>query len=217
MPPSPLRSRTTAVLAAAALVVVGAAGGGYAAAQITGKDIKDGTVTSADVKDGTLTRADVKDNSLTGTDVKDGTLDAQDFSELGAQELAPRLVVSTKGPGTYLADGGGLTLMHSMSLPSGSWLVTVNATAFPGNGSGDPYVDCILAAQGNGSAGTTASIAGGNFYTHLGAQLAVISFDTEVTFSCVGNNAGVNRVAFTAVEVGQITDLSPLGRPSTGR
>src|SRR3954451_20813388 len=47
-------NRTTAVAAGATTLVLGGAGGAVAAAQITGRDIKDGSVYSRDIHNGTL-------------------------------------------------------------------------------------------------------------------------------------------------------------------
>lgn len=52
-------------------------GTAYAAAQVTGKDIKNSSVTGKDVKNGSLKGKDVKDQSMTGVDVSG--LDAADL------------------------------------------------------------------------------------------------------------------------------------------
>jgi hypothetical protein len=57
------------------LVLLG--GTSYAAAQITGKDIKNSSLTGKDVKNGSLKGKDVKDQSVTGLDVSG--LDASDL------------------------------------------------------------------------------------------------------------------------------------------
>ncbi|MFC5178630.1 hypothetical protein [Nocardioides taihuensis] len=203
MPASSIRTRTTAVLGAAALLVVGAAGGGYAAGKITGKDIKDGTVTSADVKDGTLKSADVKD----------GSLGVRDLSPATAEDLAPRLVYSRTGDGIYLPDDDSNTLVQSLALPEGRWLVTVSATAFPHVFSNDPqvpWISCELEAPDNGFARTNTTVALPGEYASLGTQLVVLAAsDRDATFTCHGHNVGINQVTMTGVEVGAVTEVTP--------
>jgi hypothetical protein len=77
----------------------GTGGGGYAAGMITGGDIRDGTVASPDVKDESLKLKDLAHDS--------------------ADNLAPRVVISRKGPGSYLPDSGEDTVFHTMSVPRG--------------------------------------------------------------------------------------------------
>ena len=56
-------------------------GTSYAAVEITGRDVKNGSLTGADVKNRSLTGVDVKNRSLTGSDVKDGALSARDLRQ----------------------------------------------------------------------------------------------------------------------------------------
>lgn len=63
-----------ALVAAAALLVLASGGVGYAASQITGKQIKNGSVTGADIKNKSLTGKDVKDGSLSAVDLAPGVL-----------------------------------------------------------------------------------------------------------------------------------------------
>jgi len=69
----PRRPSTGTVVALIALFV--ALGGvSYAAATITGADIKNGSITGKDVKNGSLTGKDVKKGSLTAKQIKSGSL-----------------------------------------------------------------------------------------------------------------------------------------------
>ncbi|GAA2115748.1 hypothetical protein [Nocardioides bigeumensis] len=69
-----LTSRTRVALVLAGAMLVSSAATATAAALITGKDVKDGSLTGKDVRDGRLSGADVKDESLTPSDVAGGAL-----------------------------------------------------------------------------------------------------------------------------------------------
>ena len=185
-----MRTPALAVIGAAVVLTLGAAGGGYAAGMITGGDIKDGTVASPDVKD----------DSLKLKDLAPGTVD----------NLAPRVIISRKGPGSYLPDSGDNTMFHTMSVPQGEWLVSVTATTFP-QVFGDPaIVLCNLTAPNSSSGQTSATI--DSDYAALATQITVnanLSAGADVSFECSGDNAGVNEVTITALEVSKITDRSP--------
>ena len=58
------RRLTYANVMATAALFVALGGSAFAAAKITGKDIKDGTITGADIKNGSLLRADFKSGQL---------------------------------------------------------------------------------------------------------------------------------------------------------
>jgi hypothetical protein len=179
---------TLAVIGAAVVLTLGVGGGSFAAAMITGADIKDGTVTSADIKN----------QSLRLRDLAPGT-------------VAPRVLISRKGPGSYLPDPPADTVFHSMTVPAGRWLVSVTATAFPHDFNGpNAMAQCSLKAPGSSTGRTTTTIDGGNDYAALATQITVDTLaDTSVSFECTGVNSGVNQVTITAVEVSSITDLSP--------
>ena len=61
----------------AVFVVLG--GTGYAAATLTGADVKNGSLTGKDIKSSSLTGTDIKGGSISGTDIKNGTLGTSDF------------------------------------------------------------------------------------------------------------------------------------------
>jgi hypothetical protein len=184
-----MRTPSLAVIGAAVVLTLGASAGGFAAGMITGRDIVDGTVASVDVKNQTLKLRDLAPRTISG--------------------LAPRVIISRKGSGSYLTDDSS-TVFHTMTVPAGKWLVTVTATAFPDGGVEEPWVNCFLDAPAATAGQTTTSIAGDDFYAALGTQIAFTAFaSAEVSFECAGDNAGVNEVTLTAVEVSKITDKSP--------
>jgi hypothetical protein len=67
------RPTYTSVTATAALFIA-LGGSSYAAATITGANLRNGTVTGADIKNGSVKGRDVADGSLTGADLADGSL-----------------------------------------------------------------------------------------------------------------------------------------------
>lgn len=66
------RSRFATPLAIIVAAVVLSGGSAYAAAKITGAQIKDGTVTTADIKNQNLTGLDIKNGSVGGVDLAPG-------------------------------------------------------------------------------------------------------------------------------------------------
>jgi hypothetical protein len=72
-PEGPPPSSYANVLATAALFVA-LGGSSYAAVEITGKDVRDGSLTGADIRNNSLTSADIKNGSLLAADFKPGQL-----------------------------------------------------------------------------------------------------------------------------------------------
>lgn len=110
------------VVSTLALLLAAGGGGAYAAAQLTGADIKDGTITGADVKgahkpfvDGSLTTWDVKDGSLRSRDVANGAITP---AKLSSRSHATT-VIDGHGPlpisGTFTSRGGKLLVIASGS------------------------------------------------------------------------------------------------------
>lgn len=72
--------RPSASTVIASLALVAALGGtSYAAATITGSDIKNSSLRGRDIKNGSLTGKDIRYSSVTTKDIKNGTLLAKDF------------------------------------------------------------------------------------------------------------------------------------------
>jgi hypothetical protein len=85
---TPRRPSFSTLVGTLAVLMLLASGGAYAAAQITGKQIKNSSVTGKDIKDGSLTGKDVKDESLTAADLAP--------SAAGNSELAANAVTAAK-------------------------------------------------------------------------------------------------------------------------
>jgi hypothetical protein len=117
---------------ATAAVFVALGGTSYAAAKITGQDVRNGSLTGADVRDGSIGRADVKDGAVGSGEVRDGSLAARDFrtGQLPAGPRGPQGETGAKGDkgdkgakgdagrwllidesGTIVEQSGGFTLI----------------------------------------------------------------------------------------------------------
>lgn len=134
------RKTPAALLAAATLVVVTTAGSATAAALITGKDVKNGTLTGKDVKASSLAAKHIKDGSLTGADVKDSALTGADVANGSVAE-------------GDLASG----VQAKLNAPAVSgYEVVTSTTEVPTDGEGAAYVACTagkLAVGGGGGFG----------------------------------------------------------------
>lgn len=110
------------VVSTLALLVAVGGGGAYAAAHLTGADIKDGTITGADVKGA---RKPFVNGSLTTWDVQDGSLRSRDIANraITPAKLSSRShateVIDANGPlpvsGSFTTKGGNLLLLVSGS------------------------------------------------------------------------------------------------------
>ncbi len=94
--PRPTFSGSIAVLA----LFVALGGSSYAAIQISGSNVQNGTITHKDVKNESLKGTDVDNGSLKSADVKNGSLDADDFKsgELPAGPTGPQGIQGPQGP-----------------------------------------------------------------------------------------------------------------------
>jgi hypothetical protein len=110
--------RTSYANVVATLALILALGGtSYAATQITGKDVKNGSLSGKDIKDKSLKGTDVKDESLTGTDVKDQSLTGTDLQKQSVPldrlsgtlptQADPAQFVPSAGPYTVSVGPGG--------------------------------------------------------------------------------------------------------------
>ncbi len=98
-------------------------GTSYAAVEIAGRDVKNGSLTSADVKNGSLTgrdvknrsltAVDVKNQSLTSSDVKDGALSSRDLRE-GTLPVTRWLLLNENGD--IEEQSGGFTVVSKAGI-----------------------------------------------------------------------------------------------------
>ena len=99
------------VMATAAMFIA-LGGTSYAAAKITGAEVRDGTLTGRDVRNDSLSGRDVRNDSLSGRDVRDGSLRAADIAP-GQIPTGPRGPQGVAGPKGDKGDPG----------PGGRWLL----------------------------------------------------------------------------------------------
>lgn len=74
-------------VAATIALFVALGGTSYAAATLTGADVRNGTVTGADIRNGSVTGRDVDNGKLTGSDIRSGSLTSSDLGTLTAADL----------------------------------------------------------------------------------------------------------------------------------
>jgi hypothetical protein len=180
------------LVAGSVLVLVAGLGGAtYAAAQITGADIKDGTVTTADVHNHTLKFKDLSNAAtlrLKGNTGARGPSDAYAVSHTDDVDLT-----------------GTFTTVVSLDLPAGLYVASVTGTLFEASASDVAFGDCVL--QDGSALGQSAATlpAGGQQYATLAAQVVLNTADAStLDFNCSGTNAGVNTIVLTAVRVGAL-------------
>ncbi|SEC49287.1 Collagen triple helix repeat-containing protein [Nocardioides exalbidus] len=102
-------------------LVVALGGTSYAAVQVTGKDVLDGSLTGKDLKAGTITGKNVKNGAISSQDVADGSLAAKDFADgqLPAGATGPAGPAGTTGP-TGPAGATGVTGPAGATGPRGA-------------------------------------------------------------------------------------------------
>jgi hypothetical protein len=112
-----LRSRLSYANVMSSIAVLLALGGtSYAAATITGKNVKNSSLTGTDIKNSSLTSSDVKDRSLLGKDFKAGELPAGPAGPAGAQ--GPKGADGANGANG--ANGEPGTSIFKSTIPSGT-------------------------------------------------------------------------------------------------
>jgi hypothetical protein len=132
----PVRRPSPGLVIAVIALVLALGGGAYAAATITGGDIKNGSITGKDIKNGSVPGAKkLKANSVTGKQVKESSLgqvpSAADADQLGGQppssfESDWILVQGTAGGATILTQSGGFAVAR---LGTGVYSVDVGESA----------------------------------------------------------------------------------------
>lgn len=147
----PVRRPSPGLVVAIVALVLALGGGAYAAATITGNDIKNGSITGKDVKNGSVPGKKLKGNSVTGKQVKESSLgqvpSAADAAQLDGQPASAFesdwiLVQGTAGGATILAQSGGFAVarlgtgVYSVDLGESAVRRPLSATLNLGGGSG---------------------------------------------------------------------------------
>ena len=88
-------TNVTATLA----LFVALGGTSYAAATLTGADVRNGTVTGSDLRSESVKGLDVDNDSLTGSDFRNGSLTTSDLDSLAGADFRPgQLAAGPAGP-----------------------------------------------------------------------------------------------------------------------
>lgn len=208
-----LRSKLGAVAAGATIIAVVGGGGAYAASQITGSDIKNGTITSKDVKDKSLRVADLAPGARTslkgargpaGPKGATGPAGPQGPAGPAGQSLAAnvqtppsttysgfRVTDVTAAPAPTGATPVSGTALATTHVDAGTYLVTTTVQFFDLNGSGSDATPDYGAA--GLSLGTTDE---GTIWTpaipHDGADGAQATGSVVVTVPSGGGDLTVN-------------------------
>ena len=176
----------------ALLVALG--GTTYAAATISGKDIKNNSVSGKDIKDSSLDGKDLKDNSVSSADLATSTKTA--FSTEARD-------VNTESE-TALTAGNQVIL--SLSLPAGKYVVQAKVLLERLNVGGVSNGSCYL-FRGD----TNFDFAGADAPDQLGARLMIVNMGTvsatqptTVSLRCQGANAKINNKRLIALKVGNV-------------
>jgi hypothetical protein len=196
------------VVTIAAVAALVGSGTTYAAQQVTGQQITNGTVTTKDLKNGTITGADVANGSLTGldikknsvlhSDIKDGSLTGNDVARdaLTSGELSPDSV----GRSELITDAVSGDEVDDFSLTTQDiGLLTAKVTAGgvlqAGNGVTPSSVPTV-------SKTTLAGEYRVDFHTNINACTftATVGEPTSTAFNAFGN-ASVAHYNSTTVEV----------------
>jgi hypothetical protein len=169
------RSRLAGPLATPLALLVGAVlisgSSAYAAAQITGKQIKNESVTTKDIKNGSLQGADVKDGSLGSEDLRNGGVQSADL----APGLANRLVAVRTRVGTS-ADLN----------PVSDWQWTLAGSLLPAHKVTEPRLFTVSGMVGYGAPSATdvdvavcSSLNGGTL-TYVGGSYGTVRLNGRV-------------------------------------
>ena len=130
-----MRRPTPSILVSSAALVVALGGTGYAAATLTGKDIKNGTLTSADVANGSLKTKDFKSGQLPAGE--QGRPGADGADGIGRWALVDR-------NGAIVAQSGGFTIRSAYDIVNNS------GAAVPTGALGNVYIDANEPLDDNG-------------------------------------------------------------------
>lgn len=144
-----------------------------AAAYITGRQIKDGTVTSADIRNGSLGGTDVTDSSLSGADIRNGTITGSDLASgtLRAGATGAQGPVGPQGP----AGPAGATGGNGAAGPAGA----TGGTGADGKDGRDGADGARGPAGEPGPAGSP----GRTFHTYTGTSSRQFSYDASLPAS----------------------------------
>jgi hypothetical protein len=199
--------RYAAVTSTLALVIA-LGGTSYAAAKITGRDIKDNTVTTADVKNHNLKLKDLSSSATSGLKGDQG-----DTGPVGPSDAyaVPPAISSSVGLSQ------STTLLGSVNLPAGSYVANGKTSITHNDGGGSQtdagITSCQLQEPGTSGPATDLDTTDlrmptGKLLTSTVAVQAAFTLDatTEVQFLCstTGTNDSAEAVQFQVIKVGAL-------------
>ena len=199
--------RYAAVTSTLALVIA-LGGTSYAAAKITGRDIKDNTVTTADVKNHNLKLKDFSSSATSGLKGDQG--DTGPVGPSDAYAVPPAI-------STVVGLSQSTTLLGAVSLPAGSYVANGKTTITHNDGGGSQtdagITTCQLQEPGTSGPATDLDATDlrmptGKLLTSTVTVQAAFTLDatTEVQFLCstTGTNDSAGSVQFQVIKVGEL-------------
>lgn len=199
--------RYAAVTSTLALVIA-LGGTSYAAAKITGRDIKDNTVTTADVKNHNLKLKDLSSSATSGLKGDQG--DTGPVGPSDAYAVPPAI-------STSVGLSQSTTLLGSVNLPAGSYVANGKTSITHNDGGGSQtdagITSCQLQEPGTSGPATDLDTTDlrmptGKLLTSTVAVQAAFTLDatTEVQFLCstTGTNDSAEAVQFQVIKVGAL-------------
>lgn len=201
------RNGSYATVASTAALVVALGGTSYAAAMITGHDIKNNTVTSANVKNHNLRLKDFSSSARSGLHGATGATGATGASGATGPQgiqgpIGPSNAYSVFNDNATAITGTTKTVL-TLPLDAGSYVVNAKAEYYGPN----TYVVCILSGAGQTDQQVLWNSAGG--YGPLANQLVLSSpTSTSVTYNCYGSGGALYYKKLTAIKVGSVSNFS---------
>jgi hypothetical protein len=170
-----------------AIVALFAAMGGsaYAAATITGKNIKNNSITTSDIKTSTLRGSDVKSNTLTGSDISESSLGkVPSSSKADSADSAATAGKATNADHATAADDSGK--LGGMSLRGLSQWAVVSSAGAVIDSSADVTVVKLAAA--------------GRYRVHFASAVAKCGINANAGIAPTASDASnfANRFALVA-------------------
>jgi hypothetical protein len=217
-----------ATVASTAALVVALAGSSYAAVQLTGNDIQNGTITSKDVKDKNLKLKDFSPGAkagLTGATGATGPAGATgpqgpqgikgDKGDKGVQgdqgDIGPSNAWSVWNDNPTVVTGATKVVL-TQTVPAGNYVASAKAY-YLGSSS---YAQCYLIAAGQFDYG----ISGNTTTVNYGTVAAQIVFSTptstNVTLNCYGTGGSLYYKKLTAIRVGSVSNNAGANVARTG-
>ena len=188
-----MRKPSPALLVSSAALLVALGGTSYAAAQINGKQLKNGTVTSAKIKNQTIKSRDIANGAIKAKDLKPGVL-----------PTASRwLLVNAQGQ--IEAQSGGFSVVAAYpTLPNTATAPADNSLRANGNvyiNAGEPLANNAITAtvvlqntvDQNTDAITSGRAPGDDSNPEFSGEISVSQCGTPIT-ACAPPGAAVNNV-----------------------